>query len=354
MRPALCPNPRPRDVPDAPARRRWLVGLAAMASVAWAEPVVPPGPSAGPRLRNTGRLLIIGGAEDAARDRVILRRFIELSGGPMARLRLLAAASSVPEAVAAGYRQAFEALGAQDVDVVPLHSPEHAAHPEVVQALLQADGLYMTGGDQSRLMGCLWETPAADAIHRLFHERGGCVAGTSAGAAVMSRAMLAQGAAVPVPEKDSVSLDVGLGLVPQAVVDQHFSQRRRLPRLLSALAERPDLLGIGIDEDTALLVEPERAVEVIGRGAVTLVDASGMESNADRVGAEEALELLAVQLHLLPAGTRYRLPVATAPRLWWSRGAGEAVPRAGDEPVAPAKLLPVLRRLLQRGPLRLS
>jgi cyanophycinase len=128
----------------------------------------------------------------------------------------------------------------------------------------------------------------------------------------MSRHMLAEGTPTPAPQKDTVLMDIGLSFMPNAIVDQHFSQRHRLSRLLSALAQRPDLLGVGIDEDTALIIEPNQSVEIVGRGAVTLVDPRRMRSNFDQAEDGDKLEMLGLQLHLLPAGSRYAL--ANAPK----------------------------------------
>jgi cyanophycinase len=151
----------------------------------------------------------------------------------------------------------------------------------------------------------LWDSLAYQSLHQSFHLNRCCIGGTSAGAAVMSRHMIAQGPAVLRPSKDAVDTDIGLGLLSQAVVDQHFSERRRLPRLLSTLAMRPDLLGVGIDEDTALVIERGEGIEVIGKGSVTLVDPSQMQTNVDDLDALEPIEMLGVQLHMLPAGHRY-------------------------------------------------
>ena len=165
----------------------------------------------------------------------------------------------------------------------------------------------MTGGDQSRLMAELWETPAFRAIHQVFHLNGICIAGTSAGAAVMSRQMIAQGQAPIITEKGVVSFDIGLGLVSMAIIDQHFSQRRRLTRLLSALAQRPDLLGVGIDENTGLVITVNESIEVIGDGSVTILDGREMISNYEEIEAKEKLELLGVKMHLLPSGSSYHV-----------------------------------------------
>lgn len=261
------------------------------------------------------RLVIVGGAEDRLQDRVILRKFIEYAGGPLARIRLITAASSVPEAVAQSYTQAFTSLGVQNFAVLPLNSREDAMNPRVSADILQADGIFMSGGDQSRLMQAVWDTPIMEAMHKAFHFNSCCIGGTSAGAAVMSRHMIAQGEAVLRPRKDIVDTDVGLGFLPTAVVDQHFSERRRLARLLSTLAGRPDLLGVGIDEDTALVVERGRAIEVFGKGTVTLVDMRQAQTNARDVAEEAPMEMLGVQLHTLPAGHRYSA-VSPPPKNW--------------------------------------
>ena len=296
-------------------RRDFLIGVLSTTAL----PVLA-------QTRRTARLVIVGGAEDRQQDRVVLRRFIEYAGGPLARIRLITAASGVPEAVAESYAAAFGELGAQDFKVLPLTDRESAFAPGLRDEILRADGIFMSGGDQSRLMSVLWETPVLGALHQAFHFHGCCIGGTSAGAAVMSRHMISQGPALLRPRKDAIDTDIGLGLLPAAVVDQHFSERRRLARLLSALAQRPDLLGVGIDEDTALVVERGRALEVVGRGVVTLVDPSRALTNIDTLQQDEQIEILGLQLHTLPAGHRYT--VGETPRaVNWPEGLRSAIER---------------------------
>ncbi len=273
-----------------------LAGVSMLAGLpAWAQ---------GPRI---SRLVIVGGAEDRLQDRIILRKFADYSGGSPARIRVITAASGDPEGVWQSYQNAFKSIGVEDVQRLAIDDRE-SAHALSLQAeILQADGIFMSGGDQSKLMDTLWDTPAYQALHQSFHFNRCCIGGTSAGAAVMSRHMIAQGPAVLRPSKEAVDTDIGLGLLSQAVVDQHFSERRRLARLLSTLAMRPDLLGVGIDEDTALVIERGEAMEVIGKGTVTLVDPSQMQSNVNELETLEAIEMLGVQLHVLPAGHRYSL-----------------------------------------------
>ena len=328
------------------ALRRLVLGgsaLAAAALGACASTPPPPPPQRPPRSwsgsATEGRLLIIGGAEDRVDERDILQRFMDMAGGASSRLRFITGATNEPAFTERVYGEAMQAVGARDIGFLHLTEAADSSHPALLDEINRADGVFITGGDQRRLMGKLWHTPAMQALHNGYRERGLLLAGTSAGAAALSRAMIAQGPALLVPQKDMISLDLGLNLLPQALVDQHFSQRRRLSRLLSGLALRPDLLGIGIDEDTALLVDGGRAIEVIGRSSVTLVDASGMQTNLRQAKPQERLELLGVQLHVLPTGKRYRHPQVDAP----------GVNPPGEEP--PEALRSVIARLLEPPPI---
>lgn len=281
--------------------RRQLIPLVALGLLVPARAQVPARP------RRLGRLMAIGGAEDRMQDRLILRRFVELCGGPDARIRVLSAASGDPQAAWRGYQAVFAELGVPHATHLDITDRAHAHSAEVTDQILDTDGLFISGGDQRRLMELLWETDAFRALHTAFHLRGCCIAGTSAGAAVLSRHMLAQGDTPRLPEKEAAELDLGLGFVSRAIIDQHFSERGRLGRLLSVLAQRPDMLGVGIDEDTALVIERGMGIEVVGRGAVTLLDGRQLRSNFDDIESRERLEMLGVRLHLLPAGRRYQL-----------------------------------------------
>ncbi len=249
--------------------------------------------------------MIIGGAEDRLNDKLILRRFVQLCGGASSRIRVLCAASARPALVWATYQMAFEDLGVLDCQPIAIPDREAADSSAVTDLILEADGVFITGGDQQRLMNLIRDTEAYRALHVAFQLRGCCIGGTSAGAAAMSRHMLAYGEATRLPKKDLTDLGVGLGFVPQAIIDQHFSQRHRLGRLLSVLAQWPEMLGVGIDEDTALVIERDAAIEVIGSGAVTVVDGRAMVTNVNEVESREHLEMLGVRVHLLPAGRRY-------------------------------------------------
>lgn len=309
-------------------RRDFLTGITAIASSC----AVMPG-LAQPQDQKVSRLVIVGGAEDRLQDRIILRKFTDYCGGGKARIRVITAASGDPEGVWQSYQHVFRTLGVEDVQRLTLDDRNSAHAPSLQTEILQADGIFMSGGDQSKLMDTLWDTPAYQSLHQSFYLNRCCIGGTSAGAAVMSRHMIAQGPSVLRPSKEAVDTDVGLGLLSQAVVDQHFSERRRLARLLSTLAMRPDLLGVGIDEDTALVVERGQAIEVIGKGSVTLVDPSQMQSNVNELETLEQIEMLGVQLHLLPAGHRYSV------QTWLQTPRSEPLHRA-------------IQRLVATGPIR--
>lgn len=263
---------------------------------------VDPGTDPLPR---TGHLVVIGGNEDRDRDMLVLRRFVELSGG--ADATIVAVLGDVADAAECWptYRRAFGELGVGRREAVVLASRQHANDPGCARQLQSADGIFLAGGDARRLLALLGGTLAETALRDAFFHRGACIAGTSAGAAALSQHLMIEG---PSPTSGSVAphtLGIGLGLLQRAVVDQHFSERQRLGRLMAVVAQNPSVLGIGIDEDTALVLGPDGALEVVGDGAVTLIDGRQMSTNplAGRPGHD--VELIDVKLHLLPAGARY-------------------------------------------------
>lgn len=261
----------------------------------------------------TGHLMIIGGSEDRTDDKTILSRFVELAGGADRRIVVITTASRVPDDVWKMYDTAFGDLGVTARSQLHIDTRADANDPAFVRQLDEADGIFMTGGDQRRLMAILGGTAADDAIARALAERGAIIAGTSAGASAMSAHMLADGKTDLHPEKGAVHLGAGLGLVQHVVIDQHFSQRHRLSRLLTVIASNPHLLGVGIDEDTALVVTPGEEIEVIGDGAVTIADARDTISNIADLPQHACPELIDVRLHLLPSGSRYTIAQAPAP-----------------------------------------
>ncbi|GAB3453139.1 cyanophycinase [Massilia terrae] len=254
-----------------------------------------------------GHLVIIGGGEDLENDKAILARFVELSGGANARIVVITAASGIADEKWSDYDRVFGELGARQRVHLNVQCREDANDEQHIRAISEADGIFMTGGDQKRLLALVGGTALDAEMHTALKVRGVCIGGTSAGASAMSGHMLAHGRADR-PEKGAVSLGAGLGFLHKVVIDQHFSERQRLARLLSVIAANPYLQGIGIDEDTALVVERGVGIEVLGEGAVTIVDGRHMSTNISEIDDHKTPELIDVRLHLLPAGSRYRLP----------------------------------------------
>ena len=253
-----------------------------------------------------GTVIIIGGAEDKVRDRVILSRFVGLAGGADARIVVLSTASSLGAEAGERYRQVFTELGVKHVR--PLHAVtrQQANEETSVLAVADATGVFLTGGNQLRLSSTIGGTALAEAILQRF-KHGAVIAGTSAGASAMSSHMIAFGASGATPKQRMAQIAAGLSVLPGVIVDQHFQQRNRLGRLLSLIAQNPSLLGLGIDEDTAGVVGPDGVMEVIGRGSITVVDGSRSETDAWEVGGHRPILLSNVILHSLPAGYRFDL-----------------------------------------------
>jgi cyanophycinase len=258
-----------------------------------------------------GPLFLIGGAEDKTGDATILRAFVRAAGGSSARLLVLTYPEPDPLAAADRYRVAFERLGVARVRV--LHLPERAtADSEAAAAAVdEADGVFFTGGGQWGIVGTVKGT-RLDAAMRRRWGLGMAIAGTSAGAALMPSTMLSYGTSAVTPRAGDVDLDPGLGLVQGVLIDSHFSQRGRINRLLSALSERPADLGVGIDEDTALVLDGDR-FEVLGTGIVTVVDATRAALNSRPASSRDRpIALSGVTLHILPSGYSFDLKTRTA------------------------------------------
>ncbi|HEX4897071.1 MAG TPA: cyanophycinase, partial [Candidatus Limnocylindrales bacterium] len=253
-----------------------------------------------------GTVIVIGGAEDKIRDRLILNRFVALAGGPDATVVVVSTASSLGREAGERYRQVLGELGVGTVR--PLHAMTRAqANDETfARSVSDATGIFLTGGNQLRLSSTIGGTRLADAILERFRA-GAVIAGTSAGASAMSSHMIAFGASGGTPKHRMAALAAGLGVLPSVIIDQHFQQRNRLGRLLSVIAQNPSLLGLGVDEDTAGVVGPDGVMEVIGRGSITIVDGAGAETDAWDVHGHRPLMISGVVLHALPAGYRFDL-----------------------------------------------
>jgi cyanophycinase len=264
-----------------------------------------------------GPLMIIGGAEDKLRRRTILKEFVERAGGAEARIAVIPTASSLGTEVTEVYDALFRREGAAEVVSVRPESREDAHDPALVGALADVTGIFMTGGNQLKLSAIVCGTPLGDAIVAA-HERGIVVAGTSAGASIQSSHMLAFGGPGSTPKQRMTQMAAGLGLMDSAVIDQHFDQRNRYGRLLMIVAQSPQLLGIGVDEDTAAVVEhtetpdgPHELLHVVGKGAVTILDPARITTNAFEAKRSAPILASGVVLHMLPDGSSFDLTSRT-------------------------------------------
>jgi cyanophycinase len=254
--------------------------------------------------------MIIGGAEDKLRRRTILQEFVRAAGGLDARIAVIPTASSIGRETTEVYDALFRREGAAEVEAIRPETREDAHDPRLVKALGEATGIFMTGGNQLKLSAIVCGTPLGDAVVEA-HRRGVVVAGTSAGASIQSSHMLAFGGAGSTPKQRMTQMAAGLGLLDSAVIDQHFDQRNRYGRLLMIVAQSPQLLGIGVDEDTAAIVErgpdDHDVLRVIGRGAVTIMDPANIVTDAYEAKRSAPILASGVVLHTLPAEQAFDL-----------------------------------------------
>lgn len=251
-----------------------------------------------------GPLIAIGGGEDKTGERAILKAVAErLAGG---KLVLATVASHQPDGYFEAYQAAFAELGIHDLVELYVNDRTETHDPEKIAVFDDAAGVFFSGGDQLRISSQIGDTPVEQKV-REIHRRGGVIAGTSAGASVMSETMLVGGASAESHRIGDLHMAPGLGLIGDAIIDQHFAERGRIGRLLGAVAHNPRMLGVGIDEDTAICVE-HATFHVIGTGAVYVVDAEDVScSNIAEARSACALSMHDVRLHVLAAGDSFDL-----------------------------------------------
>lgn len=252
--------------------------------------------------RKTGRLLIIGGAEDPDEKQMrILPHLVKMAGGRRARILVCGTPSAEPGKKERVYARLFEKLKVAEVAESHIEDRHDAESDEAVEKVDRATAVFISGGDQLRLTAMMAGTKFGDRIRQRLWEEGLVVAGTSAGAAAMSSTMVIGGNEKGSVRRSDVDLAPGLGYWRDACIDTHFAQRGRVSRLLTLFAQNPQVLGIGIDENTAIEVIPGERFTVIGDGIVFVFDGRVSHSNAAKVGNEEALALADVALHALSA-----------------------------------------------------
>ena len=255
---------------------------------------------------STGTLIIIGGHEDKNHDQVILKEVARHATGGQGKLVIATVATQLPEEVAQEYVEVFEKLGVKKIDHFDIRTRQDAYLDANAEILKDASVVFFTGGDQLRITSQLGDSPLYTLISDLY-ERGATIAGTSAGASVMSETMMITGPQEESHRLGAVNMAPGFGLIKGVVVDQHFAERGRIGRLLGAVAQNPRQLGVGIDENTAIVVH-EGSFEVIGEGGVYVVDGSQISaSNLSEGESDEVLSCFDIRLHVLKAGDRFNL-----------------------------------------------
>ncbi len=253
----------------------------------------------------------IGGAASKRKNPIILEKFVNLCGGDKAVITVIPTATKIEENGEI-FTNLFTEMGASNVFSIDIKKRSDCSNENYLSKLMKSTGVFISGGNQLRLSTILGGTPVAKAIRRLNAD-GVHVAGTSAGAAIMPEHMISGGRSGSTPTPKSVSLSPGLGLTNSVVIDQHFRQRDRLGRLLAAIAYSPFLTGVGIDENTAIFIDPDNTFSVEGSGAVTVVDPSKMNATSVSTAARnDAINITDIRLHILASGSKYNLNTHTA------------------------------------------
>ncbi len=254
-----------------------------------------------------GKLVIIGGAEDKRADKAILKEVLKLSGGENSHITLVTTATSSPEEVGKEYKRLFEELGAGSVESIRIADRKAANSSDTLKAIDLASCIFFVGGDQLRISSILGGTEVHRVVKTAYRE-GRVIAGTSAGASMMSEIMVVEGKDEEAPRKCTLKMAPGMGFLAGVIIDQHFNQRGRIGRLLAAVAQNPNVMGIGIDEDTAMIVNEELEFVVEGSGVVTVVDGRDISfTNISEQYPDDPLAITNVRIHVFPKGYGFNL-----------------------------------------------
>jgi cyanophycinase len=257
--------------------------------------------------QSAGTLIIIGGHEDKQGNRLILNEVARRVKGEKQRLVITTVASQEPEEQIEEYVRLFRNLGVKHIDTLDIRTREQAHDDANVQKIAHATVVFFTGGDQLRITSQIGDSPTFNCLQEIYR-KGATIVGTSAGAAAMPETMLNGGPDDKSSQISALSMAPGLGLIAGVVIDSHFAERGRMGRLLGAVTQNPKNLGLGIDEDTAIMVERERSFRVLGSGAVYVVDGSQVSySSLSEKHAEGVISIFDVVLHVLGQGDRFDL-----------------------------------------------
>lgn len=255
----------------------------------------------------SGNLIIIGGAEDKEGKKEILRAVCNSIDRTKDTLLVATIATEYPKEAAKKYKQVFSELGVKKIKILDISDRNESFKEGNLNLIREASLIFFTGGDQLRITSMIGGTPIYDELKKSCEE-GVFIVGTSAGASVMSDTMIVQGEDDDSPRKCTLKMSPGLGLIGNVIIDQHFAQRGRIGRLLAGIAQNPEVLGIGIDENTGIIVDKSGVIEVIGEGAVYFIDGSAITyTNVSELHCDEILSMHNVKLHILTDGKKFNL-----------------------------------------------
>jgi cyanophycinase len=275
----------------------------------YSSSVLEPKPSIAPKnmaIPTQYPIMVIGGAEDKVNGRNILTAFFQSAGGKKAKIGIIPCASQEPNVVGDRYNQIFREMGAQQIQVLDIRVAKECDQVSWLNTLDNCTGIFITGGDQQRLCDLIGGSKFVELLKKRLHLGKLMVAGTSAGAAIMGEKMIAAGSSGESPNRSLVDLTNGLSIIPELLVDQHFHNRNRMARLMSAIAAHPDKLGLGIDEDTCAAFENDCTFEVLGKGTITVLDPGEMlHTNYLESDDTSPLSLHKLTVHVLSQGDRY-------------------------------------------------
>lgn len=252
------------------------------------------------------KLIIIGGAEDKENSKVILKHIAEKISDDE-ELLIATVASEEPQKLITKYKKVFTELKVKNIRELSIGNREECWCENRIDLIKSAKVIFFTGGDQLRITSLLNETPVYESLIEAF-SKGTIFVGTSAGASVMSDEMIVAGEGEEGPRKCTIEMEKGLGLIKGLIIDQHFSQRGRIGRLLVSVAQNPQSLGIGIDEDTAIIIDENNNIKVIGSSSVYIIDGKNMNySNVSQNSSKEHFSMFNILLHILTPGKIYNL-----------------------------------------------
>src|SRR5688572_13895130 len=270
-----------------------------------------------------GKLIAIGGAEDKGTDLEkgeihrsnlnffelgILRRFVEEAGGPSVRIEIITTASMIPNEVGNNYLNAFGRIGCTNVGVMHIRNRQDIVNPAYLERIRQCEGVMFSGGNQMRLGAIFGGTAMLDMLLTRYHNEMFTVAGTSAGAMAMSNTMIYEGNAMRAHLKGEVKITTGLGFIDDVIIDSHFEKRGRFGRLSQAVATNPQCIGIGLGEDTAMLITEGNKMEAIGSGLVVIIDGHDIiHSNIADIPDGCPISIENLKVHFCEKGNGYLL-----------------------------------------------